>query len=158
MLSLTRLFSADFQDGTLEQMLIAPQPLSLLVLSKVFAHWLLSGLPLVLMSPLLGMTLFLEADAIKMMMLTLLLGTPVLSLVGAIGASLTLGVRGGGVLLSLLILPLYVPILIFGTDAINAVIIGMETDAQLALLSAFLVLAVFFAPWASAAALRIMID
>ncbi|OGT22180.1 MAG: heme exporter protein CcmB [Gammaproteobacteria bacterium RBG_16_57_12] len=158
MLSLSRLFSDDFRDGTLEQMLIAPQPLSLVVFSKIFAHWLLSGVPLVLISPLLGMQLGLAGDPLKMLMLTLLLGTPVLSLIGAIGAALTLGVRGGGVLLSLLILPLYVPVLIFATGAVDAVGSGFDADAQVSLLAAFLVLALCFAPWAAAAALRIMME
>ncbi|MEW5755250.1 MAG: heme exporter protein CcmB [Pseudomonadota bacterium] len=158
MLSLNRLFSVDYQDGTLEQMLIAPQPLSLLVLSKVVAHWLLTGLPLVLMAPLLGVLLGMESEAIGVMVLTLLLGTPVLSLIGSIGAALTLGVRGGGVLLSLLILPLYVPILIFGTGAVESVRADMGVEAQLSLLGAFLALALGFTPWAAAAALRISME
>jgi heme exporter protein B len=155
MLSLGRLFSDDFQDGTLEQMLLLPQPLSVLVLGKVLAHWLVSGVPLVLLSPLLGMQLGLDGDAILLMMLTLLLGTPVLSLVGAVGAALTLGVRGGGVLVSLLVLPLYIPVLIFGTGAVDAGISGMEFEGHLSLLAAFLVLAALLTPLATAAALRI---
>lgn len=155
MLSLGRLFSEDFQDGTLEQMLLLPQPLSVLVLAKVKAHWLVSGLPLVLLSPLLGMQLGLDGDAILLLMLTLLLGTPVLSLIGSVGAALTLGVRGGGVLVSLLVLPLYIPVLIFGTGAVDAAISGMEFDGHLSLLGAFLVLAALTTPLATAAALRI---
>lgn len=155
MLSLGRLFADDFQDGTLEQMLLLPQPLSVLVLGKVFAHWLVSGVPLVLLSPLLGMQLGLDGDAIVLLMLTLLLGTPVLSLIGSVGAALTLGVRGGGVLVSLLVLPLYIPVLIFGTGAVDAAISGMEFDGHLSLLGAFLVLAVLSTPMATAAALRI---
>lgn len=158
MLSLNRLFSVDYQDGTLEQMLIAPQPLSLLVLSKVVAHWLLTGLPLVLMAPLLGVLLGMENEAIGVMVLTLLLGTPVLSLIGSIGAALTLGVRGGGVLLSLLVLPLYVPILIFGTGAVESIRADMGVEAQISLLGAFLALAFGFTPWAAAAALRISME
>ncbi len=158
MLSLNRLFSVDYQDGTLEQMLIAPQPLSLLVLSKVIAHWLLTGLPLVLMSPLLGVLMGMEGEAIRVMVLTLLLGTPVLSLIGSIGAALTLGVRGGGVLLSLLVLPLYVPILIFGTGAVESIRADMGVEAQISLLGAFLALALGFTPWAAAAALRISME
>lgn len=158
MLSLGRLFSADYQDGTLEQMLIAPQPLSLIVLGKVIAHWMLTGLPLVLASPVLGLLLGMSGEPLQMLMLGLLLGTPVLSLIGAIGAALTLGVRGGGVLLSLLILPLYVPVLIFGTGAVDGVISGMGAEAQISLLGAFLVLSLGFTPWATAAALRISLE
>jgi heme exporter protein B len=158
MLSLGRLFSADYQDGTLEQMLLAPQPLSLLVLSKIVAHWVLTGLPLVLISPLLGLLLGMDTLEIKVLTLTLLLGTPVLSLVGAIGAALTLGVRGGGVLLSLLILPLYVPVLIFGTGAVDSMSAGLGAEAHISLLGAFLLLALCFTPWASAAALRISME
>lgn len=158
MLSLGRLFSADYQDGTLEQMLIAPQPLSLLILGKVLSHWLLTGLPLVLVAPVLGLLLGMSGESLQVLMMGLLLGTPVLSLIGAIGAALTLGVRGGGVLLSLLILPLYVPVLIFGTGAVGAVSSGMTYDAQLSLLGAFLVLSLGFAPLATATALRITLE
>ncbi len=158
MLSLGRLFSDDFHDGTLEQILLLPQPLSVLVLGKVLAHWLVSGVPLVLLSPLLGMQLGLDGDAILLMMLTLLLGTPVLSLVGAVGAALTLGVRGGGVLVSLLVLPLYIPVLIFGTGAVDAAMSGMDFEGHLSLLGAFLVLAVLLTPLATAAALRISVE
>ena len=158
MLSLGRLFSDDFQDGTLEQMLLLPQPLSVLVLAKVLAHWLVSGVPLVLLSPLLGMQLGLDGDAIALMMLTLLLGTPVLSLIGAVGAALTLGVRGGGVLVSLLVLPLYIPVLIFGTGAVDAATSGMAYEGHLSLLGAFLVLAALLTPLATAAALRISVE
>jgi len=158
MLSLGRLFSDDFQDGTLEQMLLLPQPLSVLVLAKVKAHWLVSGLPLVLLSPLLGMQLGLEGDAIMLLMVTLLLGTPVLSMIGSVGAALTLGVRGGGVLVSLLVLPLYIPVLIFGTGAVDAAVSGMEYDGHLSLLGAFLVLAALLTPLATAAALRISVE
>ena len=158
MLSLGRLFSSDHQDGTLEQILLLPQPLSVLVLAKVLAHWLVAGLPLVLMSPLLGMQLGLDAEAIGLMMLTLLLGTPVLSLIGSVGAALTLGVRGGGVLVSLLVLPLYIPVLIFGTGAVDAATSGMEFEGHLSLLGAFLVMAVLLAPLGTAAALRISVE
>ena len=119
MLSLGRLFSDDHQDGTLEQILLAPQSLSLLALSKVIAHWLVSGLPLVLIAPVLAMQFDLPGYSILVLMLSLLMGTPVLSILGAIGAALTIGVRGGNVLISLLVLPLYVPILIFGTLAVD---------------------------------------
>ncbi len=158
MLALGRLFNADYGDGTLEQMLLAPQPLSLLVLGKVAAHWLVTGAPLVLVSPLLGLQFGLGAAEIGMLMLALLLGTPALSLIGAVGAALTLGLRGGGVLISLLILPLYVPVLIFGAGAVEATAAGMDAGAHLSLLAAFLVLALCFGPWVTAAALRISLD
>lgn len=158
MLSLGRLFSGDYQDGTLEQMLLLAQPLSMLVLAKVLAHWLVSGVPLVLLSPLLGMQLGMSPEAIGLLMLTLLLGTPVLSLIGAVGAALTLGVRGGGVLVSLLVLPLYIPVLIFGTGAVDAATSGLDFEGHLSLLGAFLVLAILLTPLATAAALRISVE
>jgi len=158
MLSLTRLFADDYNDGTLEQLLMVPQPLSLIVLGKVLAHWIISGLPLVLMSPLLGLQFGLEGDELIMLMVTLLLGTPVLSLLGAIGAALTLGLRGGGVLVSLLVLPLYIPVLIFGAGAVTASAAGMGADGHLSLMGAILLLALVLAPWASAAALRISVE
>ncbi len=158
MLSLNRLFAADHQDGTLEQMALSSTPLSLLVAGKILAHWLVSGLPLVLLAPVLGIQFDLSADALGILMLSLLLGTPLLSLIGAIGAALTLGVRGGGVLLSLLVLPLYVPALIFGAGAVEAHITGIGAGGHLSLLAAQLVLALFFAPWAATAALRIALE
>jgi heme exporter protein B len=158
MLALGRLFSGDYLDGTLEQLLLAPQPLGILVIGKVIAHWLVSGLPLVLLAPLLGIQFDLPADALLMLMASLLLGTPVLSLIGAIGAALTLGLRGGGVLVSLLVLPLYVPVLIFGAGAVEATVSGLGAQAHLSLLGAFLVLSCFFAPWAAAVALRISLE
>ncbi len=158
MLSLTRLFADDYNDGTLEQLMLVPQPLSLIVLGKVLAHWIISGLPLVLMSPLLGLQFGLEGDELIMLMVTLLIGTPVLSLLGAIGAALTLGLRGGGVLVSLLVLPLYIPVLIFGAGAVTASAAGMGADGHLSLMGAILLLALVLAPWASAAALRISVE
>ncbi|MDR2877962.1 MAG: heme exporter protein CcmB [Chromatiales bacterium] len=158
MLSLTRLFEADFVDGTLEQMILAPQPLSLIVLGKVSAHWLVTGAPLVLMSPLLGLQFGLSGEALMILALALLLGTPALSFIGALGAALTVGLRGGGALLALLILPLCVPVLIFGAGAVDAAATGMETGAHLSLLGAFLVMALCFGPWVTAAALRIALD
>ncbi|MBI5137434.1 MAG: heme exporter protein CcmB [Nitrospirae bacterium] len=158
MLSLGRMFAADHADGTLEQLLVAPAPLALLVLGKVIAHWLASGVPLVLMAPLLGLQFGLPADGLAVLMVSLLLGTPVLSLVGAIGAALTLGVRGGGVLVSLLVLPLYIPVLIFGAGAVDATVSGLGGQAHLSILAAMLVLAGCFTPWATAAALRISLD
>ncbi|NEV62942.1 heme exporter protein CcmB [Thiorhodococcus minor] len=159
MLALERLFAADYEDGTLEQMLLTAQPLSLLVLAKVAAHWLLTGLPLVLIAPLVGMQYHLSDAAIGVMMLSLLLGTPVLSLIGAIGAALTLGLRGGGILLSLLILPLYIPILVYGSGAVQVSDIAIaDTQPYVALLGAFLMVAAIFAPVASSAALRISLE
>ncbi len=158
MLSLGRMFAADHADGTLEQMLICPESLSLIVLSKVIVHWLASGLPLVLMSPLLGLQFGIEGDALRVLTLSLLLGTPVLSLVGAIGASLTLGLRGGGVLVSLLVLPLYIPVLIFGAGAVDASTSGIGAQGHLSLLGALLVLALLATPKAVAAALRISLE
>jgi len=158
MLSLDRMFAGDYLDGTLEQMLMSPQHLPLLVLGKVMAHWLVTGLPLVLIAPVLGVQYDLSGDALWVLMLSLLIGTPVLGMIGAIGAALTLGLRGGGALLSLLVLPLYVPVLIFGAGAVDAVATGMNAQAHLSLLGAFLVVAVAFAPWVVAAALRISMD
>lgn len=158
MLGLQRMFAADHADGTLEQMAISPTPLVVLVLGKVLAHWLVSGVPLVLIAPVLGIQFDLDASALGVLMLALLLGTPLLSLIGAIGAALTLGVRGGGVLLSLLVLPLYVPALIFGAGAVESHISGLGAGGHLSLLAALLTLAAFFAPWATTAALRISLE
>ncbi len=158
MLSLNRLFADDYQDGTLEQLIISSQPLALLVFSKIASHWFLTGLPLVLISPVLGMQLGLDTNSIIILMLTLLVGTPVLSLIGAVGAGLTLGVRGGGVLLSLLILPLYIPVLIFGSGAVEAARTGLGVEAHFSLLGAFLVGSLILAPVGAAAALRISLD
>lgn len=158
MLALGRLFNDDFADGTLEQLMLTPQPLALLVLSKITAHWLVTGVPLVLIAPLLGLQYDLPAQALWILVLSLLVGTPVLSLIGAIGAALTLGLRGGGVLVSLLVLPLYVPVLIFGAGVVDAGISGMDTQAHFWLLGAFLVLALILSPFATAAALRISIE
>jgi heme exporter protein B len=158
LLSLDMLFRADFEDGALEQMMMAPQPLFLLVLAKIIAHWLVTGLPLIVLSPLLGVMLFLPTEQIPVLMLTLLLGTPALSLIGAVGAALIVGLRGGGVLLSLLILPLYIPVLIFGTGVMQAAAATMPYNGQLAMLGAFLLLALVLAPVAAAAALRISVS
>ena len=158
MLSLGRLFSSDYLDGTLEQMLLSPHSLSILVLGKAFAHWLVTGLPLVLMAPVLGIQYDLSADALFVLTLSLLLGTPVLSLIGAIGAALTLGLRGGGVLVSLLVLPLYIPVLIFGSGAVEATTAGLGYEAHFSLLAAFLIVSLVFAPWATAASLRVSME
>jgi heme exporter protein B len=158
MLGLTRLFAPDHADGTLEQMVLAPSPLGLLITGKIAAHWITTGLPLVLLAPVLGIQFDLAPDALGILVVALLLGTPLLSLIGAIGAALTLGVRGGGVLLSLLVLPLYVPALIFGAGAVEAHISGLGAGGHLSLLAALLALAVFFAPWATTAALKIALE
>jgi heme exporter protein B len=158
MLGLSRLFAPDHADGTLEQMLLAPAPLGLLVTGKIVAHWITTGLPLVLLAPVLGIQFDLESGALGILVVALLLGTPLLSLIGAIGAALTLGIRGGGVLLSLLVLPLYVPALIFGAGAVEAHVAGLGAGGHLSLLAALLALAVFFAPWATTAALRIALE
>ena len=158
MLSLPRLFADDLRDGTLEQLALAPQPLALAVIGKVLAHWLVSGLPLTLLAPVLGLQFDLAPDALLTLTLALLLGTPALSGIGAIGAALTLGVRGGGVLVSLLVLPLYIPVLIFGAGAVEATATGVGAQAHLSLLAALSLGGVFFAPWATAAAIRIALE
>lgn len=155
MLSLGRMFAGDHADGALDQMLVGAAPLGLIVAARVFAHWLVSGLPVVVLSPVLALQFDLDQSLLPVLALSLVLGTPVLSLVGAIGAALTLGLRGGGMLLALLILPLYVPVLIIGAGAIDAAGAGVGANAHFLVLGALLVLAGAFAPWAIAAALRI---
>ena len=158
MLSLDTLFRSDFEDGALEQILLSPHPASVLVLAKVLAHWLITGLPLILVAPLLGVLLALPADAMWVLVATLALGTPILSLVGAIGTALTVGLRRGGVLLSLLVLPLYIPVLIFGANAVGTAADGLPVIGQLYFLGALLVLALTLAPLAIGAALRISLS
>jgi heme exporter protein B len=155
MLSLDRLFAADHADGTLEQMLLAGAPLGVIAVAKVLAHWLVAGLPLVVLAPLIALQYDLAPALYGTLALSLVLGTPVLSMVGAIGAALTLGLRGGGILLSLLVLPLYVPVLIMGAGSVELASAGLSPTGQLLLLAAALVAAAAFAPWAIAAALRI---
>ena len=158
LLSLDGIFRSDFEDGTLEQFLLSSHPVSILVLAKVFAHWLITGLPLLLVSPLLGVLLGLTGDGIRILMLTLLLGTPVLSLLGAVGVALTVGLRRGGMILSLLVLPLYVPLLIFAASAVDTAAAGLPVTAHLLFISALLVLAMSLSPPATAAALRISLS
>ncbi|MDH5539730.1 MAG: heme exporter protein CcmB [Rhizobacter sp.] len=158
MLSLARLFADDHHDGTLEQLLLSAVPLPLLVASKIAAHWLCSGLLLALMSPLLALQFDLSPSATGVLMVSLLLGTPLLSLIGAIGAALTVGVRGASVLLSLLVLPLYIPVLIFGAGAVDASNAGLGVAGHFSLLGAMLVVASFLAPFAAAVALRISME
>lgn len=158
MLSLGRLFGHDFQDGTLEQILLTPQPLYLVVVGKVLAQWLVSEVPLVVIAPLLGLQFGLDRQTIVVLCISLLIGTPALSFIGSIGAAITLGLRGGGVLIALLILPLYIPVLIFGAGAVDASINGLDAAPHLYLLGAMLVLSMVFSPWATAAALRISLE
>jgi heme exporter protein B len=158
LLSLPRIFAADFADGSLEQLALSTQPLPALISGKIAAHWISTGLPLVLVSPLLGAQFGLTAGEGWLLALGLLIGTPTLSLLGAIGAALTLGLRAGGGLLALLILPLYVPILIFGAGSIEAARAGLGASAQLSLLAAVLLAAVVGAPIAATAAVRIALD
>ena len=158
MLSVTQLFAADHQDGSLEQMLLSSKPLLGIVLGKVLAQWLSTGLPLVLSSPLIGLLFDMNAPAIGTLSLTLLIGTPILSLLGAVGAALTLGLRSGAALVFLLVLPLTTPTLIFGTGAVGAVDSGMSASAHFSLLGALLIVTALGAPLATAAALRISMD
>ena len=159
MLSLDSIFRSDFDDGSLEQILLSAHPVAVLVLAKVSAHWLVTGLPLLLVAPLLAEMLGMPAAAQPTLLLTILIGTPILSLIGAIGAALTLGVRGGGILLSLLILPLYIPVLIYGSGAIEAsMLAGASAEPYLMLMAAFAIVAVVFAPWATGAALKIAVE
>ena len=158
LLSLPRLFAADHADGTLEQIALSPYPLVALIAGKIVAHWLTTGLPVVLIAPLLGLQYALDGAALAVMTAALLLGTPILSLLGAIGAALTLGLRSSGSLLALLILPLYVPVLIFGAGAVDAARTGLGPSAHLSLLGAGLLAACVGAPFASAAAVRIALD
>ncbi len=158
MLALGRLFAADHADGTLEQMLLSSEPLTVIVIGKVLAHWLVSGLPLVLLSPLLAVQFDLPVESISVLFYSLLLGTPVLSLIGAIGAGLTLGLRGGGALISLLVLPLYIPVLIFGAGAVGAEASGLGSSAHLLLLGGALAASVVLTPWATSTALRIALE
>ncbi|AXU94264.1 heme exporter protein CcmB [Erwinia persicina] len=157
LLALERLFRDDFLDGSLEQLLLLPTPLPLTVLGKVAAHWMVTGLPLLILSPLVALLLSLDFTTWRAVALTLLLGTPTLSLLGAIGVGLTVGLRRGGVLLSLLVLPLAVPVVIFASGAIEAASQGLPVDGYLALLGALLAGSATLAPFATAAALRVSV-
>lgn len=158
MLSLDNLFRSDFEDGSLEQMTLLKTPLSFLVTAKICAHWVITGLPLILITPLLAVLLYMPSELISMLLLTLLLGTPTLSLIGAVGIALTVGLRQGGVILSLLILPLYIPVLIFATLALQNVELGFSAEAQIAMMLAILVLAITLSPFAIAAALKVSLN
>ncbi len=154
MLALERLFQPDHDDGSLDLLALSPLPLEAVVLAKSAANWLLSGLPIVAAAPVLALVLHMEAAGFGALIGALLLGTPTLSLIGAVGAALSVGARRGGALLSLLVLPLYVPVLIFGVAAVDAVLSGASARPQLLIMGAFLLAAVALAPWAAAAALR----
>lgn len=158
LLSLDSLFKSDYEDGTLDQYLISPQPLYLIVLAKVLVHWLVTGLPLTLLSPLMGVMLSLPGQATIPLMLSLLIGTATLSLVGAIGAALTVSLRKGGLLLSLIIMPLYAPVLIFGSSGVVAAADGMTFSSQMAVLGAMLAFAIIATPFAASGALRVSAD
>ena len=155
LLSLDMLFRADYDDGSLEQMVLSSHSLSVLVLAKIIAHWLVTGIPLLILSPLLAVLLFLPDEAMLTLIVTLAIGTPLLSLIGAIGMGLVVGLRRGGMLLALLVLPLYIPVLIFGAGAVDAAAAGLAVTGQLYILGAMLMLAISLAPMATAAALRI---
>jgi heme exporter protein B len=157
-LSLPGLFSGDYADGTLEQMLLSPHPAAAWASGKIVAHWLTSGLPLIVLAPFLGMQYGLKADTLVVLMLALALGTPILSLLGAACAALSLGARGGGMLLALLVLPLFVPVLIFGAGAAEAQAGGLSAAPHLSLLGAGLIFAAVGLPWAVCVALRIALD
>ncbi len=158
LLSVDSLFRQDFDDGSLELALMSPQPLFVLAFGKVLAHWLMTALPLVLVTPVLGVMMFMDGATIQVTLYSLLLGTPVLSMISAIGAALTVGLHKGGVLVAVIALPLYIPVLIFGTSAVEAASMGMPFSGQLAYLAAFLVLAFTFAPFAIATGLRISVN
>lgn len=158
LLSIENVFRSDLEDGTLEQYILGPHPVSILALAKIMAHWLTTGLPLLCISPLLGIYLGLPEDGIKVLFLTLLAGTPILSLIGAVGAALTIGLRDGGMILSLLILPLYIPLLIFATSAVDSAVAGLSVTSHLSLITALLALSTSLAPFATAAALRVSVN
>jgi heme exporter protein B len=158
MLSLGRIFGNDYQDGTLEQLLLTPQPAYLIVLAKVLAHWVVSEVPLVVIAPVLGLQFGLSQNGLAIVLVSLLLGTPVLSVIGSVGAALTLGLRAANVLVTLLVLPLYIPVLIFGSGAVQASVTGSSPQAWLLLLAATLIVSLVFAPWATSAALRISVE
>lgn len=158
MLSLDAIFRSDFEDGSLEQLMLSPHPASVLVLAKVTAHWLVTGVPLLIAAPFMALLYGLPSDALVTLLISLLIGTPVLSLVGSVGVALTVALRHGGVILSLLVLPLYVPVLIFGSGAVELAVGGFSPAANLYMLSAILALAVVLTPWPASAALRLSLS
>lgn len=158
LLSLDSMFRSDFEDGSLEQFMLSAHPVSLLVIAKVVAHWLVTGLPLLAIAPLLGVLLSLPSEALGVLLITLAMGTPILSLIGSVGVALTVGLRRGGIILSLLVLPLYVPVLIFASSAVETAAAGIPVSAQYSILGAMLALALSLAPLATAASLRISLS
>jgi heme exporter protein B len=158
LLTLPRLFANDYADGTLEQLALSVYPLPVVALGKIVAHWLMAGLPLALLSPVLGLQFGLESRELVVLFASLMLGTPVLSMIGAIGAALTLGVRGGSILLALLVLPLYIPVLIFGAGAVEQSMVALDYSANLSLLGAILLLGGLVVPFAASAAVKISLD
>ena len=158
LLTLPRILASDYADGTLEQLALSAYPLPVIVAGKIVAHWLMAGLPLALLSPLLGLQFGLESRELVVLFASLMLGTPVLSMIGAIGAALTLGVRGGSILLALLVLPLYIPVLIFGAGAVEQAMVGIDVSANLSLLGAILLLGSLVVPFAVAVAVKISLD
>lgn len=158
LLSVDGLFRSDYEDGALEQLILSPQPLYFIVLIKILVHWLTTGLPLTLMAPLLGLLLFLPTEGFLPMVLSLLMGTANLSLVGAIGAALTVSLRTGGILLSLIVIPFYIPVLVFGVAAIVSAIGGDSTEVPMAALGALLAIAIALAPLAISGALKMSIQ
>ena len=158
LISLNRLFKSDYDDGSLEQLVISPNPLSILAVAKIVSHWLLTGLPLIIITPLIGIMYGLSWTGIYVMMLSLLIGTPILSFLGGIGSALTVGLRSSGVLLTLVVLPFYIPVLIFGAGAVAAAVSGLPYDGQLAILGALLVLTITLCPFAIAGSLRICVN
>ena len=155
LISMESIFRQDFDDGSVEQLFLSEHPPTILILGKVIAHWLITGLPMLVIVPVMASLLYIPTQAIQTLFVTLLLGTPILSLIGAIGVALTTGLRGGGILLGLLVLPLYIPVLIFATSAVGAAIDGLEYSGQVAILGAGLILALLLAPLAISASLKI---
>jgi heme exporter protein B len=158
MLSLDRLFRDDHDDGSLEMLVLSPLPLEVVVMAKCLAHWLTTGLLLVIAAPLLAVLMAMDGEGFATLIVAMLLGTPVLSLLGAIGAALTVGLRRGGVLISLLVLPLFIPVLIFGVGAVDAAVYGLTAKPHLMMLGGLLVASLPLAPWAAAAALRLSLE
>ncbi len=158
MLSLPRMFSNDYANGALEQIVLSNQPTILLILMKIFAHWVLSGLPLVLIAPVIGLQFDLNTDALIVLAESLMIGTLALSLIGSIGAALTLGLRGAGILIAILVLPLYIPVLVFGAGAVGAIAIGMSSNGAFSLLGAVLAIALVVAPVATTFAIKIALE
>jgi heme exporter protein B len=158
MLSLDRMFQEDYDDGSLEVIALGPLPLEIVVLAKVLAHWLTTGLPLIISAPVLAILLNMSTQGFAVLIISLLLGTPILSLIGSVGAALTVGLKRGGVLISLLVLPLYVPVLIFAVGAVEGAIFGLGAQANLLILAAGFLFFLVLTPWASAAALRMALE